>query len=121
MRVVADTNIVISGLLWPGPLRQVLQAAHREALTLFSSAVLLVELEEVLSRPRLAQRLNMAGVPVEDLVRNYAAVAQVVQPPDIGPVIAADPDDDAVLACAVGPQAEAIVSGDHHLLQLGQY
>ena len=36
-------------------------------------------------------------------------------------VMITDPDDDAVLACAIGAQAEAIVSGDSHLLQLGHY
>jgi len=37
------------------------------------------------------------------------------------PVTLADPDDDGVRACAVAAQAETIVSGDQHLLQLGQY
>ena len=39
----------------------------------------------------------------------------------IEPVIVADPDDDVVLACAVAARAEAIVSGDNHLLDLKQY
>jgi predicted nucleic acid-binding protein len=36
-------------------------------------------------------------------------------------VVAADPDDDAVIACAVGADADVIVSGDHHLLDLGKH
>jgi len=54
-------------------------------------------------------------------VLGYAALASVIQPANIEPVIIADPDDDAVLACAVNAQAEVIVSGDSHLLGLGQY
>jgi len=39
----------------------------------------------------------------------------------IGPVILADPDDDIVLATAVAGHAEAIVSGDAHLLEVGEF
>jgi predicted nucleic acid-binding protein len=46
---------------------------------------------------------------------------QVIQPASIEPVVLADPDDDAVLACAIAAQAEIIVSGDSHLLRLSQY
>ena len=81
----------------------------------------LEELQDVLSRPKFAKRLADAGVTSETLVLGYAALAALVQPADIEAVIAADPDDDAVLACAITAQAEAIASGDPHLLQLGQF
>jgi len=54
-------------------------------------------------------------------VLGYAALASVIQPAKIEPVVLADPDDDAVLACAIAAQAEIVVSGDSHLLGLGQY
>ena len=51
----------------------------------------------------------------------YAALATVVEAQSIEPVILADPDDDAVLACALAAQCEVITSGDSHLLDLKQY
>lgn len=54
MRAVADTNVVVSGLLWHGPPRQVLDAARNGVVSLFTSAELLAELEEVLSRESFA-------------------------------------------------------------------
>ncbi|HEV8582491.1 MAG TPA: PIN domain-containing protein [Thermoanaerobaculia bacterium] len=42
-------------------------------------------------------------------------------PQEIPPVIEQDPDDDAVLACAVAARAEVIISGDRHLLNLGRF
>jgi predicted nucleic acid-binding protein len=51
----------------------------------------------------------------------YAALARLIEPAVIEPVILPDPDDDAVLACAVAARAEAIVTGDAHLLDLKQY
>src|SRR6266571_5322928 len=56
VHVVADTNTVVSGLLWYGPPRQVLDAARTGTITLSTSAPLLAELAEVLQRPKFAQR-----------------------------------------------------------------
>ena len=121
MRVVADTNIVVSGLLWRGNPRRVLDAAREGTIDLFTTATLLIELEDVLSRPKFSSRLAAVGVTPHDLVLGYAALASVIEPATIEPVIVADPDDDAVLACAIAAQGEIIVSGDIHLLSLMQY
>lgn len=121
MRVVADTNIVVSGLLWHGNPRRVLDAAREERINLYTSAALLAELGDVLGRERLAKRLKAASVGVSDLVFGYAALASVIEPVEIEPVVIVDPDDDAVIACAVAVGCEVIVSGDSDLLDLKQY
>jgi putative PIN family toxin of toxin-antitoxin system len=121
MRVVADTNIIISGLLWRGNPRRILDAARAGEIQLSTTAVLLLELEDVLNREKFASRLASASVTAHDLVLGYAALASVIEPVEIEPVILADPDDDAVLACAVAAHSEIIVSGDSHLLDLKQY
>ena len=121
VRVVADTNTVISGLLWHGAPRHILDAARAGAIALYTSASLLAELAEVLPRPKFAQRLAQAHVTARTLVLGYAALAWLIAPATIGPVVAADPDDDAVLACAVAARADAIVSGDSDLLTLESY
>jgi uncharacterized protein len=121
MRVVADTNIIVSGLLWRGNPRRVLEAAREGTIDLFTSITLLVELEDVLSREKFASRLASVGVMPSDLVLGYANLASVIEPAAIEPVILADSDDDAVLACAIAARGEIIVSGDSHLLDLKQY
>lgn len=121
MRAVADTNTIVSGLLWQGAPRQVLNAAREGKLELFASAILLAELEDVLSRAKFAARLELAQITVHDLVIGYAALSRLVAPVDIVPVIAADVEDDAVLACALAAQAEVIISGDRHLLTVQVY
>src|SRR5207245_1053320 len=121
MRAAPDTNVIVSGVFWQGPPRQVLDAARAGKITLFTTPFLLVELPDVLSRPKFARRLAQAGINAAALVVDFAALAVLVQPANIRPVVLADPDDDAVLACAVAAQADAIISGDTHLLQLRQY
>jgi putative PIN family toxin of toxin-antitoxin system len=121
MRAVADTNVVVSGLLWPGPSRRILTLARTGQLELFTSPALLAELEDVLSRRKFSRRLDLAGVGLQDLVLGYAALARVVLPAKIPLIIAEDPDDDEVLACALAAHAAVIVSGDRHVLSLAEY
>jgi predicted nucleic acid-binding protein len=71
--------------------------------------------------PQGGARLALANLSVEELVLGYASLAITVRPHKIAPVIKADPDDDKVLACAKTANAEIIVSGDTHLLDLNEY
>lgn len=121
MKLVLDTNTVISGLLWKGAPRQVLDLARSGSISLFTSPELLAELEDVLGRKKFAARLRMAQVMVDELVYGYAALATTIRVAKIEPVIKADPDDDIVMACAVAAKAEIIASGDSHLLDLKEY
>lgn len=86
---------------------------------LCSSTVLMAELLDVLSREKFATRLNQAGIVPLDIVRELRRLAYMCAPTDVPSVIANDPDDDHVLACAVAAQAVLIVSGDKHLHDLG--
>jgi predicted nucleic acid-binding protein len=74
-----------------------------------------------LSREKFAARLSEANVSAQELVAGYSALASVIEAKPIEPVVIADPDDDAVLSCAVAAQCEVIISGDHHLLALKHY
>jgi putative PIN family toxin of toxin-antitoxin system len=104
-----------------GSPRQVLDLARTGMIGLFTSAVLLAELEDVLGREKFAQRFALAGLMPHDLVLGYAALATLVEPVIIPSVVLDDPDDDVVLVCAVAAHAEVIVSGDSHLLRLKDY
>jgi putative PIN family toxin of toxin-antitoxin system len=121
MRAVLDTNTIVSGILWRGPPRAVLEAARDGRLVLFTSNELLLELFDVLSRPKFHSRLQVVDMTVDQLVTGFCSLATIVRPATIVPVVEADPDDDAVLACAASAGAEVIVSGDSHLLELGTF
>src|SRR5438034_5725167 len=121
VRVVLDTNTVISGLLWEGPASALLQAAREQRIELFTSAVLLAELADVLPRAKFARKRTAANLTPEQLAHRYALLTSEIIPADIAATIASDPDDDAVLACALAASAELIVSGDAHLRALKHY
>ena len=121
MRAVADSNVVVSGLLWRGSSRDLLDLARRGDLELFTSPALLLELQDVLHRKKFSRRFELARVGPQELVVGYANLATLVVPTKVDPVVAADPDDDEVLACAVAASVGWIVSGDRHLLDLQEY
>lgn len=122
VRIVLDTNVVLSALLWRGTPHRLREAIRvQPSAQLFTSAVLLAELAEVLSRPLAAKRLALIGRSVQDVLADYTIAADVVMPLATQAVIAADPDDDHVIAAAIAARADLIVSGDRHLLALGSH
>lgn len=120
MRVVLDTNTLVSALLSPnGPPRLLLDDARAQVFELCTSPVLMAELLDVMSREKFARRLAAAGLTPLGIVSEIRRLASMATPVDVPRVVAGDADDDHVLACAVAARADLIVSGDRHLLGLG--
>jgi putative PIN family toxin of toxin-antitoxin system len=121
VRIVLDTNVALSALLWGGPPRRVLEAARAQpGVQLYTSPALLEELADVLTRPSPTKRLALIGKTARDVLADYAAAMEVVTPEAV-PRVVRDPDDDQVIAAAVAAQADVIVSGDADLLDLREY
>jgi len=121
VRIVLDTNVVISALLWRGPPYRLLEAIRRhERFTLYSSPALLEELTDVITRPAMTRRLAVIGKTAREVLADYLEAIELVEPVDV-PRVVRDPDDDHVLACALAAAAELIVSGDTDLLELADY
>jgi uncharacterized protein len=122
VKIVADTNVVISGLLWGGPPGSVIDCAAIGLYGAITSQRLMTELEIALRHPKLAAPLSRRGWSADDVFRRYRAIARDALPADFPlPPSLRDPKDLPVLQCAVGGRVHAIVTGDRDLLALDEF
>lgn len=121
MRVVLDTNVVASALLWGGTPERLIELAGEGRLECFTSAALLSELSGILGRAKFAAKLKQGNLSAGEIVARYREIAETIEAAAIEEAALRDPDDAAVLACALAARADAIVSGDDDLHALGNY
>jgi len=113
---------VLSALLWRGTPYRLFEAIRQQPdVQLYSSATLLAELADVLTRPSPTKQLATIGKTAREVTADYLAVVEIVAPATLSAPVSRDPDDDQVLACALAAQADLIVSGDGDLLTLKSF
>ncbi len=122
IKAVLDTNVVISGLLWSGPPRKILEAADQEHLFLFTSRALLEELAYVLQRPKFKRFLDRRGLDFRAALSQAVQLTRLIVPRTFSETfVEEDPSDDRVLECVVTVAADVVVTGDEHLLALKKF
>lgn len=117
MRIVLDTNVLISGIYFSGLPGKILQALRSRKLQLCVSPEILAEYLNVAER--LASRYT--GVEYEEIISLIVQNAELVQAVGLPEPVCGDPDDDKFLACALAAKADIIVSGDRDLLEVSGY
>jgi putative PIN family toxin of toxin-antitoxin system len=122
MKVLLDTNVWLSGLLWGGNPRKIIQLAEQEKVTLYSSLLLFQELEETLSYPKIQRRLTMLGMTANELLSKVRLITKFYHPQPLSLIPQLrDPKDKIILETALAIPVDTIISGDLDLLILGQF
>lgn len=122
MRIVCDTNCLVSGLIWTVSPAQILKRVAAGSDLLFTSRILLHELARVLGYSRVRKILKRRGLKSDELLKWVVTNSTLLVPKPLPEVaVLKDPEDDNVLACAVSAAVDAIVSGDGHVLDLGTF
>ena len=118
MRLVVDTNVLVSAFLWQGTPGRLIELVGEKEIALYTSRALIEELSEVLHRKKLSKQVAATGLSAAQMIRNYRRLAIFVTSPQLARQVSRDADDDAVLACALATHVDFIVSGDKDLLVL---
>jgi putative PIN family toxin of toxin-antitoxin system len=116
MRVVLDTNIVVSSALG-GALELILDKWAEDVFTVIVTSDILSEYFEVLNRPKFM----LTQATIDRIIRYSYQFAEFVVPEERIHFVEADPKDDKFLEAAIAGRADFIVSGDAHLLELMEF
>ena len=117
LRAVLDTNVYLSVFVFPeSRVFDLWRLAREGRYTVVISPFILREFME-----KLREKFGVPAEARELIKRKVLRKADIVQPQTVPKVIADDPDDDHILACAVAGKAAIIVSGNKHLLRLKEY
>ncbi len=115
-RVVADSNVYVSAIVFGGKPMMLLDLAEEGEIELFTSEQILSETFRI-----LRDKFHHTSDQLEAARLHVATIAKSVTPTEILKVVTLDPDDDRVLECAVAAGATNIVTGDKHLLGLSSF
>jgi len=122
MRVVLDSNVLVSGLIRPdSPCGQILRWVQETRIELAASPAMVAEFRRATRYPRVRKYILLTDSELEARLTVFEVLADLVgEVPVVAPRLR-DPDDLKVLATAVSGRAEFIVTGDLDLLALGQH
>ena len=119
MKVVLDTNVMVSALLKRDSIpARILTAVWDGQLQLLSSAPLLEELLRVLNYPKIRKRLLAASIEIDQFLELLPFFVTEVVPDDGSALMPRDPADRMVLATLIAGSADWLVTGDEDLLAL---
>jgi putative PIN family toxin of toxin-antitoxin system len=118
MRVVIDTNVLISATFWSGKPKQILNMVRRGEIRFITSRILLDELKDILVRDDKPFRLSESEA--SHIVEEFEALAEIIKP-RCKVNVCRHKTDNRVLECALDGNAKWIITGDSHLLYFGSF
>jgi len=121
MQVVIDTNVVLSSIFWSGLPRTRLNFIALNKIKVLATPDTLAELDRKLNTKKFGRYIEIKRSTPILILNEYQNIVVLVEPPEIPDDAVRDPKDRIILACAVGGQADYIISGDKDLTILGIY
>lgn len=116
IRIVVDTNILVSASFWKGNPYKIVQLAAQGKIQIYSSGAVLNEYANALKRD-----FRLSSEEIEERVRVFLEVLQIITPKTVLNVVKEDPTDNKIIEVALEANARYIVSGDKHLLKLARF
>ena len=116
LKVVLDTNIYVSSIFWRGNPHKIVELALDKKIKIFTSVEILQELEKVLRRD-FQEPDEMIHRQIS-LIFEYADIIKTTVKVN---VVKEDPEDNKIIECAVSCNANYVVTGDRHLLDIKEF
>ena len=121
LKIVLDTNVWISGLIWGGRPAEIITAAEDNRLSILISEEIIAEISRVLNYPKLKDAYQPTGLNRKDLIETIIKIGKIVKVMKKLNVVHEHPADNKFIECAWASKANYLVSGDKHVLRINAY
>jgi len=117
MKVVFDTNVLISSTLWQGSVSQkLLFKLIKENIKIYSSKEILLEYQKILKRD-----FNYSDKEISEIMDKILIFVTLVEPKEKVRIVKDDPEDDKIIETAIASFSDYILTYDKHLLKLKKF
>lgn len=121
LKVVLDTNTLISAFFWDGNEAELFRRIEQGKVELYITGEILAEIENVIRRPKFDEIRKKANVTPNEIMQKIISLSHVIIAQKVGVAICRDKKDNKFLECAESAKADYLVSGDEDLLILKKY
>ncbi len=121
LKLVLDTNIIVSAFFWEGNEAELLRKIEQGNADLYITIEILKEVEEVIKRPKFNEVMRKANLTPDQIMQKFVLLSHLVIAPKLNIKVCRDEKDNKFLECAESAKADYLISGDEDLLSLKEY
>src|SRR3989338_5589119 len=121
MKITVDTNVLISATFWYGDSFRILERVENKEIELILSHEIIKEYEEVLAYNEIQEKIQAKQLTMKQTIQKIQTMATLVYPIEKVNVVKDDPDDNAILECALEGKVDFVITSDKHLLKLQEF
>jgi len=121
MRIVVDSNVLVSASFWNGDSEIIIALAESKKLELFLSKEIIDEFKRVLGYEDIKRKIKDKGLEMKRTVEKIEAISTIINPKIEIKAVIDDPSDDKFIECAVEARADYLISKDKHLLKMKSF
>lgn len=121
MKVVLNTNVLVSGTFWTGYSFEILKLVDIKKIILILSKEIITEYNKTIYSKEIIEKIENKNLIMSEIIKKVIEDAEIVEPAEKLDIIKEDIEDNKILECAVEGDADFIISQDKHLLNLKEY
>ena len=121
MRIVLDTNVLISAAFWYGSSNEIMEKIERNEIELILSKEIIEEFSRVLGYEEIQEKIKNKSLEMKRTVGRVVSLSKIVVPSTRATIVKDDPDDNKFIEAALEGKANYIITQDNHLLKIKKY
>ncbi len=121
MKVILDTNVLISATFWNGDSNKIIEKVERKEIEMIISREIIEEFANVLDYKDIKEKIKDKNLEMNRTIEKIVSLSNIVDPNEKLDIVKDDPDDNKILECAKAGNVDFIITNDNHLLKLKDF